>query len=115
MNITDYKNELILIFAILFMELVASCWHLALYKKQNRELRDLIALYRESVALSRKEIALYKEIEVITKNTNNDLEKSLKKSKRIKLGENKSGNLLLELYDEKNTKDVFLFEDGLIR
>lgn len=115
MNIIDYKNELILIFAILFMELVASCWLLALYKKQNRELRDLIALYRESVALSRKEIALYKEIEVITKNTNNDLKKSLKKSKRIKLCENKSGDLLLELYDEKNTKDVFLFEDGLIR
>lgn len=115
MNIADYKNELILIFAILFMELVASCWLLALYKKQNRELRDLIALYRENTALSRKEIALYKEIEVITKNTNNNLEKSLKKSERIKLGENKSGDLLLELYDEKNTKDVFLFEDGLIR
>lgn len=105
MNIADYKNELILIFAILFMELVASCWLLALYKKQNRELKGLIALYRENAALSRKEIA----------NTNNDLEKSLKKSKRIKLGENKSGDLLLELYDEKNTKDVFLFKDGLIR
>lgn len=115
MNITHYKNELILIFAILFMELVASCWHLTLYKKENRELRDLIALYRENVALSRKEIALYEKIQVMIKNTNKNLEKSLKKSERIKLGENKSGNLLLELYDERNTKDVFLFEDGLIR
>lgn len=87
MNITDYKNELILMFAILFMGLLASCWHLAMYKK----------------------------ISVITKNTNNDLEKSLKKSKRIKLGKNKNGNLVLEFYDEKNTKDVFLFKDGLIR
>lgn len=68
-----------------------------------------------NIAMSRKEIALYKKIQVMIKNTNNDLEKSLKKSKRIKLGENKSGNLLLELYDEKNTKDVFLFKDGLIR
>lgn len=115
MNITHYKNELILIFAILFMELVASCWHLAMYKKENRELRDLIALYRENTALSRKEIALYEKIQVMIKNTNNDLEKSLKKSERIKLGKNKNGDLVLEFYDEKNTKDVFLFKDGLIR
>lgn len=114
MNITDYKNELILMFAILFMGLLALCWNLAMYKKENRELKGLIALYRENTALSRKEIALYEKIQVMIKNTNNDLEKSLKKSKRIKLGKNKNGDLLLELYDKEENKKVFVFENGLI-
>lgn len=51
---------------------------------------------------------------MITKNTNNDLEKSLKKSKRIKLGKNKNGDLVLGLYDEEENKKVFVFENGLI-
>lgn len=115
MIIADYKNELILIFAFLCLELVASCWLLALYKKENRELRETITLYRKNTALYRKKEVLDKKIRIRIEDANKNLEKSFKQSKRIKLGENESGNLILEFYDEKNTKKVFVFEDGLIR
>lgn len=52
---------------------------------------------------------------MIIKDTNKNLEKALKKSKRIKLGENKSGNLILEFYDKDQIIKVFVFEDGFIR
>lgn len=115
MNVLNYKNELILIFSFLCIELVASCWLLALYKKQNRELRETITLYRENTVLSKKEMVLYEKFRMRIEDTNKSLEKSFKESQRIKLGENESGNLILEFYDKDQNKKIFLFENGLIR
>lgn len=109
-------NKILLTFCIvLFVAVCVLYWERMINITVIEKYKKNRALDEEFRFLAQEKILLLERQILLSNQAINHLEKSLKKSERIKLGENKSGNLLLELYDERNTKDVFLFKDGLIR
>lgn len=115
MNITEKVDFYEWVILILFIGSIYLHWLIFSQNRKINQLNELIALYRENTELGRKEEVLYKKIRMRIEETNKSLEKSFKESKRIKLGENEAGNLILEFYDKDQNKKIFLFENGLIR